>query len=208
MKLYYTPGACSLAPHISLIEAGLDYELVKVDLATKTLEDGSNYLDICSKGYIPALALEDGSLLTEGAVIQQYITDHSKGTELGPKNGTMERYRFHERLHFIATELHKGYAPFFNPATPDAYKDIAWKKLQDRYAYVDSYLAQNEYFMGDTYNATDNYLFNVTLWAGLHKLDLTPYTHVTAFMDKMFQRESVKKTFFEEGLTLPEQAAA
>lgn len=144
MKLYYAPGACSLAPHIVAREAGIDLALERVDTKTKRTETGADYLAINPKGYVPALELDDGSLLTEGPVISQYLADLAPASELAPPAGTMARYRLQEWLGYINSELHKSYSPLFNPATPDATRDERRAYLTRRYALVEQHLATND----------------------------------------------------------------
>ncbi|MEO8756116.1 MAG: glutathione transferase GstA, partial [Casimicrobiaceae bacterium] len=159
LKLYYSPGACSLASHIALNEAGLAYEAVKVNLGTKQAANGADYLAVNAKGYVPALVLDDGGVLTESAVVLQFIADQNPGSGLAPAHGTFARYRLAEWLNFIATEIHKGFGPLWNAANTDAVKDAARKSLFGKFDYVDKRLASTPYLMGDTFTVADAYLF-------------------------------------------------
>src|SRR5689334_24609312 len=164
MKLYYSPGACSYAPHIALYEAGLPFEAVKVDLRTHTLADGTDYHAINPKGYVPVLELDDGTRLTEAAVILQYIADRNPGT-LAPAFGSIERYRLMEWLNFIATELHKGFGPLWKPNTPAEYKTIVVEALGKRFDIVAPVLAAQPYLTGERFTIADAYLFTILNWA-------------------------------------------
>ena len=155
MKLYYTPGACSISPHIALCEAGIAHQIDKVDLRAKKTESGADYLAINPKGYIPALGLDNGELLCEGAAIVQYIADQKPDSGLAPKAGTMQRYRLQEWLTFIGTELHKGFSPLFNPATPADFKPSVIERLLGRMKFVDAQLAGTAYLMGDAFSVAD-----------------------------------------------------
>ncbi len=190
MKLYLSPGACSFAPHIALIEAGLPFEVVPVDLRTHTLRDGTDYYTINPKGYVPLLELDDGTHLTEVAVILQYIADRKPG-KLAPAFGTLERYRVMEWLNFIATELHKTYGPLFYPDTPDAAKEQARTKLAKRYAIVEAALAKQPYLGGTEFGIADAYLYTLTNWAGFLKVDLSAFPAVKAHFDSVGARASV-----------------
>src|SRR3982751_1642780 len=159
MKLYYSPGACSLASHIALEEAQLPYTTDKVDLKSKRTAEGDDYLAVNDKGYVPTLVLDNGGVLTENAVVLQYIADQNPGTDLAPAHGTFARYRLGEWLNFIATEIHKGFGPLWNPANPDAVKETAKRNLARRFAYVEKRLASTPFLMGDTFTIADAYLF-------------------------------------------------
>jgi glutathione S-transferase len=156
MKLYYAPGACSMAPHIALREAGLPYDLEKVDLAAKTTEGGADYAGINPKGYVPALALDDGQVLTEVSAVVQYIADRAPGSGLAPRPGTPERYKLLEWLGFIATELHKGFSPLWRPDTPDAYKPVVRDNLAKRFGYLDGQLVDRDHLMGSGFTVADS----------------------------------------------------
>ncbi|UVF18773.1 glutathione transferase GstA [Microvirga terrae] len=200
MKLYYYPGACSLAPHIVAREAGIPVSLEKVDLANRTTESGANYATINPKGYVPALGLQDGSVLTEASAIVQYLADQQPDTTLVPAPGTVERYRLLEWLGFISTEIHKGFGPLWNPATPDAVKAATKERLAARFAYLDEALAKRPYLMGETFTIADAYLFTVVNWANFHNVDLSPFPHLQAFQARIAARPSVQQALEAEGL--------
>lgn len=198
MKLFYKPGACSLSPHIILREAGLDFSIESVDLATKITETGEDYLSINPKGQVPALVLDDGSLLTEGAAIVQYLADLVPDRHLIAPSGTLSRYHAIEWLNFVATELHKGFSPLFNPKTPDEYKVIARERLDKQFSYVDSVLAQHDYLLGKKFSVADAYLFTVTRWANALKLDITQRSNLDKYMARVAERPAVKAALAAE----------
>jgi glutathione S-transferase len=200
MKLYYSNGACSLSPHIALREAGIPFELVRASTKTHALDDGTDYYTINPKGAVPLLELDNGERLSEGPAIVQYIADLAPASGLAPANGTWERTRLQEWLNFITSELHKGYSPLFNPATPDAYKTIAVENLHKKYTYVDSKLAGKNYLTGDTFTIADAYLYTVTNWARAVKLDLGAYKNLAAFMARVGARPAVQEALKAEGL--------
>lgn len=200
MKLYYSPGACSLSPHIALREAGLPFELALASTKTKKLADGSDYLAINPKGQVPALLLDSGDLLTEGVVIVQYIADQAPATGLLPAFGTLARYRVLEWLNYITTELHKSFGPLFNPAYPDEAKALNKAALLQRLAWVDSQLAGRSYLTGDTYTVADGYLFVVTNWTNFVGMDISGLTHLGAFMGRVAARPAVQEALKAEGL--------
>ncbi|MFN0299461.1 MAG: glutathione transferase GstA [Burkholderiales bacterium] len=200
MKLYYTPGACSISPHIALCEAGLAHEIEKVDLKEKKTASGANYLAINPKGYIPALQLDNGEVLVEGVAIVQYIADQKPDSGLAPKAGTMERYRLQEWLTFISSELHKTFSPLFNAAMPDEGKKIFRDRLAMRFAYVDKQLAGKNYLMGANFNVADGYLYNMIRWARRVELDLSACPNVVAFEKRMEARPKVIEALKAEGL--------
>jgi len=200
MKLYYTPGACSMAPHIVLCEAGLPYDLEKVDLAAKTTEGGADYTSINPKGYVPALALDDGQVLTEVSAVVQYLADQAPGSGLAPQPGTTERYKLLEWIGFVATELHKGFGPLWNPATPDAYKPIVRDNLVKRFGYLDGQLADRDYLMGSGFTVADAYCFTILNWTNLHSIDLAPLPNVNAYVGRVAARPKVQQAMREEGL--------
>lgn len=200
MKLYYTPGACSLSPHIVLCEAGIAHETEKVDLKAKKTESGADYSAINPKGYIPALQLDDGSVVTEGPVIVQYIADQKPGSGLVPAAGTKERYKVQEWLTFIGTELHKQYSPLFNPAFDPATKKFFADKLGGRYAWLDAHLAKNQYLMGDAFCVADAYLFTVLNWAPRVNIDLAQWPNVNAYHARVAARPKVQEAMRAEGL--------
>ncbi|MEW7314839.1 glutathione transferase GstA [Buttiauxella gaviniae] len=200
MKLYYKAGACSLSPHIILRETGIDFSLVKVDLAAKKTEDGSDYLEINAKGQVPALLLDDGSLLTEGVAIVQYLADKVPDRQLLAPAGSMTRYHTLEWLNYIATELHKGFSPLFNPATPDEYKTIARAALEKKFRYVDEELNDKQWLMGLRFSVADAYLFTVLRWANAVKLNLDGLSNIEAFMAHMKARPAVAAALAAEGI--------
>ena len=200
MKLYYCPGACSLSPHIVAREAGIPVDLVKVDLKAKQLSDGSAYGDGNGKGYVPAIKLDDGQMLTEGPAIVQYLADQKPDSKLAPKAGTMERYRLQEWLNFITSELHKAIGTFFNPAvTPEWRKGVA-DRLDLRLAYVASQLQGKQYLMGDQFTVADAYLFTVLNWAPMVKVDLSKWPVLGEYQKRVGSRPKVIEALKAEGL--------
>jgi glutathione S-transferase len=200
MKLYYAPGACSLSPHIVLLEAGAKFDLVKVEFPSKKTSDGEDLLAINPKGAVPALRLDDGDVLTEGAVIVQYIADQAGNKTLAPAAGTKERVKVQEWLNYIASELHKGFSPLFNPATPDAYKIIVKANLAKQFAYLDKSLAGKDYLTGKNFTVADAYLFTILNWRHMHKIDISEYKNLSAYIDRVGARPKVKKAMQSEGL--------
>ena len=200
MKLYYSPGACSLASHIALREAGVKFEPVKAALQTHTLADGTDYYQVTAKGQVPLLELDDGARLSEGPVILQYIADHAPGTGLAPAAGTMERYRVMEWLNFITSELHKGFSPLFNPNMPQDAKEIFAARLKDKFAYVDRQLEGKDYLMGKQFCVADGYLFTMLLWADGRGVDVSSFANVEAFRARMKARPAVQDAMKAEGL--------
>jgi glutathione S-transferase len=199
MKLYYSPGACSLAPHIALREAGIKFELEQVDLGKKVTKSGADFLKINPKGYVPTLALDDGSILTEVATLQQYIADQNAGANLLPRSG-IERYRGLEWLTFISTELHKGFSPLWYPTTPDSYKATVKEKLGTRFALLDAHLAKNEYLMGKQFTVADAYCFTIVNWANFQKMSLDAWPNLKAYMARVGARPQVQAALKAEGL--------
>ena len=200
MKLYYSPGVCSLSPHIALREAGLKFDLVLASTKTHQLADGTDYYGINPKGYVPLLELDNGERLTEGPAIVQYIADQVPAKNLAPANGTMARYRLQEWLNFITSELHKGFSPLFNPAVPEEYKAIARTKLTDRLGWVNTQLEGKHYLMGDSFSVADPYLFTVANWGKHVGVDITPLAHLSAFMGRVAARPAVQEAMKAEGL--------
>jgi glutathione S-transferase len=200
MKLYYSPGACSLSPHIALLEAGLPYDLVKVDLKAKKLENGDDYLAINPKGQVPALGLDNGELMTEGPIIVQMIADQASGKNLAPAKDSNERYRLQEVLNFVTTELHKNFSPLFNPTIPDEVKAFFRDRLTGKFKYLDSQLAGRDYLMGKQFTVADGYLFTMLRWAEAHKLDLSGFKNLTAYRDRVAARPKVQEALTKEGL--------
>ena len=200
MKLFYKAGACSLSPHIVLREAGLDFTAEKVDLALKKTESGADYLAINPKGQVPALLLDDGSLLTEGVAIVQYLADRVPDRGLIPAAGTLSRYHAIEWLNYIATELHKGFSPLFNPKTPEEYKTIAREKLDTQFDYLDSVLAKQHFLLGNKFSVADAYLFTILRWAIALQFDIKKRTQLSAYFDRVAARPAVDATLNAEGL--------
>jgi glutathione S-transferase len=201
MKLYYSPGACSLSPHIVLRETGTAFDLVLTSPRTKKLADGSDFLAINVKGQVPVLELDDGRRLTEGPAIVQYIADLSPASGLAPATGTFERYRLMEWLNFITSELHKGFSPLFSPDTPDAYKTIAQARLMSRFEYVDAQLDGKAYVMGDAYTLADIYLFVVTGWGQYVGVDVSGLANLSAWRERVGARPAVMAALQAEGLS-------
>lgn len=199
MKLFYMPGACSLAPHIALREAGLPVDLERVDQSKKT-KSGEDYLAINPKGSVPALKLDDGQVLTEAAVVQQYIADKAPTAKLAPAAGTFERTRLQEWLNYIASEVHKGIGQLFNPAMPNEYKDAVKKGLAARqFPFLEKALTGRGYLMGH-FTIADGYLFTVLNWTKLHQIDLSGFPNITAFMKRVAERPAVQEAMKAEGL--------
>lgn len=201
MKLYYSPGACSLAPHIVLNELKEPHTLEKVDLGAKTTEAGADFTAVNSKGYVPTLEIAKGEVLTEVSTILQYLADKAKDTSLLPRFGTMERYRAMETLNFIASELHKGIGGLFNSAMPEEGKKAIVDRVSRRLRWLDAELARKPYLLGDSYSVADAYAFTVLGWSKWVKLDLSPYAHIIAYMDRIGARPAVKEALEKEGLT-------
>ena len=200
MKLYYSPGACSLSPHIALQEAGLAYTPVLASTKSHKLQDGTDYYTINALGYVPVLELDNGERLREGPAIVQYIADQVPDKQLAPANGTLARYRLQEWLNFIGTELHKGFSPLFNPATPEEYKPVVRERLLQRLQWVDSQLAAKQYLMGDQFTVADGYLFTVTNWTQPTKLDISGLAHLAAYRERVGARPAVQAAMKAEGL--------
>lgn len=202
MKLYYTPGVCSLSPHIVAREAGVPLTLVKTDIRAKTIEGGSDYKKVNPLGYVPALELDDGTLLTEGPAIVQYLADKAPEKRLAPANGTIERYRMQSWLNFISSEMHKGFSPLFNPAMPEDGKKIARERLAARLAHLNDHLGKHTHLMGESFTAPDAYLFTVLRWTVPAKIDLAPYPNLVAYMKRIQARPGVQAAMTAEGLPL------
>jgi glutathione S-transferase len=204
MKLYYSPGACSLSPHIALLEAGLPYELVKVDLRAKKLENGDDYLKVNPKGQVPALALDSGEVVTEGPVIVQMIADRAaaKGDVKGlaPARDSAERYKLLEWLNFITTELHKNFSPLFQPALSDETKGFFRDRLMGKFKYIDSQLAGRDYLLGKDFSVADGYLFTMLCWADRMNFDLAALPNLVAYKARVAARPTVKDALTKEGL--------
>lgn len=201
MKLYYTPGACSLSPHIVLREAGVPFTLTRVDLATKTTESGANYLEITRRGRVPALQLPTGEVLTEGAAIVQYIADTHPAANLAPPPGTLERARMQEALNFLASEAHKSFSPLFSPVASDAMKEAAVANVARAMGELDGILGDGRpWAAGDAYSVADAYLFTVASWAAPKKIDLERWPNVAALVRRIGERPAVREALRAEGL--------
>ena len=200
MKLYYSPGACSLSPHIALLEAGLAYELVKVDLKAKKLENGDDFLNVNPKGQVPALSLDNGELLTEGPVIVQMIADQAPGKHLAPAQDSAERYRLQEWLNFITTELHKNIGPLFSPVLADEAKAFFKDRAMAKFKYLDGQLAGHDYLMGKSFSVADGYLFTMLSWAERMKFDLAAVPNLVAYKARVGARPMVQEALTREGL--------
>jgi len=198
MKLYFSPGACSFSPHIALREAGLDFELVRVDLATHKLADGSDFTAINPKGYVPVLELDNGTRLTEGPAIVQYIADLKPESGLAPKAGSFERYQLQEWLGFINSEVHKSCGPLFRPDTPDAYKSILRETIAKRLGYIAGHLATRDYLLGDRFSVADGYLFTILNWGQWLDIDIGKWPALAAFQQRVASRASVRDALAAE----------
>ena len=201
MKLYYSPGACSLSPHIVLREAGFKFDLERVDLAAKKLkESGADYLPINPKGQVPVLQLDDGDKLTEGPAIVQYIADQKPESGLAPANGTRARYHVQEWLNFVTSDLHKVFAPLFRPTTPEEFVKITKETLANKFAYLDQHLAKDQYLLGDKFTVADAYCFVIVGWSKYKEIDLGRWPNLKAYMDRIAARPKVQEAMKAEGL--------
>ena len=198
MKLYYSPGACSLSPHIALLEAGLPYDLVKVDLRAKKIENGDDYLKVNPKGQVPALVLDNGELLTEGPVIVQLIADKAAGKNLAPSRDSAERYKLQEWLNYITGELHKNFGPMFSPVLADEAKAFFKDRVMGKFKYVDSVLAGRDYLMGKQFTVADGYLFTMLTWADRMKFDLSAMPNLLAYKARIAARPKVQEALAKE----------
>ena len=201
MKLYYSPGACSLSPHIVLREAGLAFEPVMAPTKTHKLQDGTDYYTINPLGYVPLLELDDGTRLREGPAIVQYIADQVPNRNLAPANGTLPRYRLQEWLTYIGTEIHKTFSPLFNPNMPEDGKKIFRERLASRFAFVDKELAGKDYLMGDNFTVADAYLYTVTRWAKPMAIDLSAYPNLVKHHERVAARPAVQEALKAEKLS-------
>ncbi len=199
MKLYYSPGACSLSPHIALLEAGLPYDLVKVDLRAKKLDNGDDYLKVNPKGQVPALQLDSGEVITEGPVIVQIIADKA-GKGLAPARDSLERYKLLEWLNFVTSELHKNFGPMFAPALNDEAKAFFKDRVMGKFRYLDSQLAGRDYLMGKQFTVVDGYLFTILTWAERMKFDLSDMPNLLAYKARVAARPKVQEALTKEGL--------
>jgi glutathione S-transferase len=199
MKLYYSPGACSLSPHIVSREAGIPVELKKTSTKDKTIEGGGDYWKVNGKGYVPALELDNGQVLTEGPAIVQYLADQKPDSGLAPKAGSFERYKLQEWLNFITSEIHKQFSPLFRPTTPDEYKKIAKENLANRFTWLDKQLAGKDYLMGK-FSVADAYLFTVLGWTKPTQIDLAQWPNLAAYHARVAARPKVQEALKAEGL--------
>ena len=200
MKLYYYPGACSMAAHIVLREAGYKFDLEKVNFAAMKTAGGEDFWKINPKGYVPAVKLDDGQILTEAGVIIQYLADQKPGSGLAPKAGTMERYRLMEWLNFIASEIHKSLGAFFHPQTAPEWKERQLALVSKRFDYLVSALDGNEFVMGNKFTVADAYLFTVLNWARFHKIDISKWPKIKDYLAKIIERPAVRESMKAEGL--------
>ena len=200
MKLYYSPGACSLSPHIALREAGLEFTLVRASTKTHQLDDGTDFYRINPLGYVPVLELDGGERLREGPAIVQYVADQAPDKQLAPANGTLARYQLQEWLNFIGTEVHKGFSPLFNPATPADYKAMCKDKLGQRLQWINDQLQDGGYLMGAQFTVADGYLFTTTNWAKPMGIDLSHLDKLVAYRQRISERPAVVAAMKAEGL--------
>jgi glutathione S-transferase len=200
VKLYFSPGACSLSPHIVLRESGMPFELEQVNLQSKKTKAGADFLAVNPKGQVPVLQLDSGDTLTEGPAIVQYIADQNPQSGLAPKAGTIERYHVQEWLNFITSELHKSFTPLFRPNTPEAYVAIVRENLANRFAFLDSKLAGKQYLMGDKFTVPDAYCFTVVGWSKYKDIDLNRWPNLNAYWERVAARPKVQEARKAEGL--------
>jgi glutathione S-transferase len=200
MKLYYSPGTCSLSPHIVARELGIHLDLVKVDLASKKTADGRDYVSVNPKGYVPALELDDGQILTEGTAIVQYLADRRGGPRLAPAAETFDRHRLQETLTYINSELHKSYGPLFRPNVSPEAREESVASIKKRYAPIEERLRGRAWLVGDHFTVADAYLFVVTTWAALVNVDLTELPSLRAFQARVATRPAVREAMAAEGL--------
>lgn len=198
MKLYFSPGACSLASHIIVRELSLPVSLMKVDLSTKKFGNDEEYLVINKKGYVPALEFDDGTLLTEGVAILQFLADQKPEANLAPANGSRERYKLQEWLTFIASEIHKSFAPLFDSSTPQQTQNTSREKIDKRFAYVEEQLAQRDFLLGDQFTVADAYLFVMMLWADKFEIDLSKWPTLKEYKERIASRTSVQEALAAE----------
>lgn len=198
MKLYFSPGACSLSPHIALLEAGLPFTLEMASTKTHQLKDGTDFYTINPLGYVPVLELDNGQRLREGPAIVQYIADQAPASKLAPANGTFERYQLQEWLGFIGTEIHKGFSPLFNPNLPDTVKDMSRVHVLKRLTWVDSQLEGKEFLMGTDFTVADAYLFTVCGWSKFVGVDTSGLHNLASFMQRVGARPAVQQAIAEE----------
>jgi len=208
MKLYYSPGACSLSPHIVSRELGIPVELKKVNTKDKTIEGGGDYWKVNARGYVPALELDNGQILTEGPAIVQYLADQKPDAGLAPKHGSFERYRVQEWLNFLTSEVHKQFSPLFKPNTPEDYKPVAKQNLATRFDWLDQQLAGKDYLMGSQFSVADAYLFVLLGWTKPTQIDLAKWPNLAAFHKRVGARPKVKEALQAEGLLPKERQTA
>jgi glutathione S-transferase len=200
LKLFYSPGACSLSPHIVLLEAGLTATMVKVDLGAKKTSEGADYLAVNSKGSVPALQLDDGQVLTEGPAIVQYLADLKPESGLAPRAGSFARYRLMEMLNYITSEVHKGFSPLFNPKIPSEWKEVTLAALGKKFDWLSTQLAGKTFLLGDSFSVADAYLFTVVGWTKPLKIDLSQWPVLAAYHKNIGQRPKVQEAMRAEGL--------
>jgi glutathione S-transferase len=201
VKLYYALGSSSLLPHIVLHETGLPFEAIKINEHTKVIEGGGDYRKVNPLGYVPALVLDDGILLTEGAAIVQYLADLVPSKKLAPPNGTIERTRLQAWLNFFSSEMHKGgFSPLFYKGVPEEGKNVFRARLVARFAHLDEHLRNNQYLMGRDYSVADPHLFVVSNWASWVNFDLSPYTNIITYRERIGARAAVRSALRAEGL--------
>jgi glutathione S-transferase len=200
MKLYYSPGACSLSPHIVAREAGFDIALERVDLGKKTTKGGGDFNTVNPKGYVPALQIDGGEILTEGPAIVQYLADQRPESNLAPPAGTLQRYRLQEWLNFISTELHKQFSPLFNPKVAAEYKEMVKERLAGRFDYLVQQLAGKQFLLGDHFTVADAYLFTVLAWTDYVKVDLERWPQLKEYQARIAARPAVQAALKAEGL--------
>ncbi len=207
MKLYFSPGACSLSPHIVAKEAGIPLDLVKVDTKTKRMDGDGDFWKVNPKGYVPALELDDGQVLTEGPAIVQYLADLKPDAQLAPRNGSFERVRLQETLNYLTSEIHKAYSPLFKEDVLPAVREERLDYLKRRYALIEKQLEGRQYLAGDRFTVADAYLFTLTRWARVVKLDLSGYPNLAAFQERVAARKGVREALLAEGLIPASKAA-
>ncbi len=200
MKLYYSPGACSLAVHIVLREMGAKFDLYKVDIPNKKTSGGGDYWQVNPKGYVPALGLDDGGVLTEVGVVSQYLADQKPDAGLAPAYGTMERYRLMEWLNFTATEVHKQLGALFNPKMTPEMREVQLGTIERRFNALERMLGGRSYVMGERFSVGDAYLFTVLNWTGVHKIDVAKWPNIKAYLERVRNRPKVQEALKAEGL--------
>jgi glutathione S-transferase len=200
MKLYFSPGACSLSPHIALREAGLAFDLVKVDTKTHRFDGGGDFYSVNPKGYVPVLELDGGERLTEGPAIVQYIADRKPESGLAPKAGTLERVRLQEWLNFLTSEIHKGFSPLFSADTPEDYKPVVRKRLAGRFDWLSKELDGRDFLTGDRFTVADGYLFTLLGWLPFVGMNLQEWPVLKAYRERIAGRPAVKEALKAEGL--------